>query len=291
MKKRYSATGDYREDYLLNNSEYEPGFPGIRVHSFCHSRIYPRWRPIDVSRPYIMLSMIISGGENFLNADGDRIRREPDSFSIHDLNNTRGGKIYLQKEMLERYFVLLEVNRFLRDLLQSLFPAGLPQFHSPHPERLRRGFEDIRRAMRKKGETDNALLGGLVFRLLSEAAGQLAPPSRLPAPLTAALRHIENRFNSPELTRRETAFVSGVSTVVLGKLFRAHLQTTVNHYVVRLRMEKAKKLLVQTRLPVAEIAAMCGFAQSCYFSKVFRRQTGSLPMAYRSRTERETPGE
>ena len=291
MKKRHSATEDYQEDYLLNNSEYEPGFPGIRVHSFCHSRLYPRWRPIDVSRPYIMLSMIISGGENFLNAEGDRILRGTDFFSIHDLNNTGGGKVYLQKETLERYFVLLEVNRFLRDLLQSLFPAGLPQFLSPHPERLRRGFEDIRRAMRKKGETDNALLGGLVFRLLSEAACQLAPPSRLPAPLTAALRYIENRFTSPELTRRETAAVSGVSTVVLGKLFRTHLHTTVNHYVVRLRMEKAKKLLAQTRLPVAEIAVMCGFAQSCYFSKVFRRQTGSLPLAYRSRTERETPGQ
>lgn len=285
MKKRQYSPGDYREDYLLNNSEYEPGFPGIRVHSFCHSRIYPRWRPIDISRPYIMLSMIISGGENFLNADGDRILREPDSFSIHDLNNTRSGKVYLHKETLERYFVLLEVNRFLRDLLQSMFPAGLPQFRSPHPERLKRGFEDIRRVLRKKGETDNALLGAMAFRLLCEAAGQLAPPSRLPAPLTAALRHIENRFTFPELTRRETAAVSGVSTVVLGKLFRTHLQTTVNHYVVRLRMEKAKKLLAQTRLPVAEIAAMCGFAQSCYFSKVFRRQTGSLPQAYRSRKD------
>lgn len=285
MKKRQYSPGDYREDYLLNNSEYEPGFPGIRVHSFCHSRIYPRWRPISISRPYIMLSMIISGGENFLNADGDRILREPDSFSIHDLNNTRSGKVYLHKETLERYFVLLEVNRFLRDLLQSMFPAGLPQFRSPHPERLKRGFEDIRRVLRKKGETDNALLGAMAFRLLCEAAGQLAPPNRLPAPLTAALRHIENRFTFPELTRRETAAVSGVSTVVLGKLFRTHLQTTVNHYVVRLRMEKAKKLLAQTRLPVAEIAAMCGFAQSCYFSKVFRRQTGSLPLAYRSRKD------
>ncbi len=285
MKKRQYSPGDYREDYLLNNSEYEPGFPGIRVHSFCHSRIYPRWRPIDISRPYIMLSMIISGGENFLNADGDRILREPDSFSIHDLNNTRSGKVYLHKETLERYFVLLEVNRFLRDLLQSMFPASLPQFRSPHPERLKRGFEDIRRVLRKKGETDNALLGAMAFRLLCEAAGQLAPPNRLPAPLTAALRHIENRFTFPELTRRETAAVSGVSTVVLGKLFRTHLQTTVNHYVVRLRMEKAKKLLAQTRLPVAEIAAMCGFAQSCYFSKVFRRQTGSLPRAYRSRKD------
>ncbi|MBR4664243.1 MAG: helix-turn-helix transcriptional regulator, partial [Lentisphaeria bacterium] len=55
--------------------------------------------------------------------------------------------------------------------------------------------------------------------------------------------------------------------------------------VVRLRMEKAKKMLVRTRLPVAEIAAECGFAQSGYFSKVFRRQTGSLPLAYRSQTD------
>lgn len=281
MKKRRSATADYQEDYLLNNSEFQPGFPGIRVHSFCHSRFRARWQPRGQIRPYIMLSMVISGEENFLNADGDRFIRRTDHFSIHDLNIFQSKKIYLQKENLERYFVLLEVTPFLRELLQSLFPAGMPQFLPPHPERLKRGFEDIRRALSRKGEPDNALLGGLVFRLLSEAAGQLAPPNRLPAPLTTALHYIGNRFISADLTRREIAAVSGVSTVVLGKLFRHHLQTTVNHYVVRLRMEEAKKLLVRTSLPITEIASKCGFAQANYFSRVFRQQTGTLPLAYR----------
>ena len=284
MKKKVSRSPDYQEEYLLNNSEFHREFPGIRVHSFCHSRIYPRWRPNDVSRPYIMLSMIISGGENFLSADGDRVLRRADHFSIHDLNNTQGGKTYLQKEMLERYFVLLEVTGFLREILQSLFPDGLPQFLPPRPERLKRGFEDIRRVLRKKGETDNALLGAMVFRLLCEAAGQLSPPSLRPAALESALRYIDNGFVRAQLTRREIASAAGVSPAALGKMFRTYLHTTVNHYVTELRLEQARRLLTKTRESVTEIAARCGFSQTAYFIRVFRERTGVRPLAYRKQT-------
>ena len=286
MKKKNTRTENSQEDYLLNNLPFRLDFPGILVHSFCHSFLKPAWQSDRDPLPYIIISMIISGEENYDTVGGDRIRHRPNYFRIDDLNFTKGS-IYRHKQILERYFVLLRLNRFLRELLQSMFPAGLPQFMPPHPDRLKQCFEDVRRVLRRKGEVDHSLLGAAAFRLLSEAADQLGPPERLPAPLVSALHLIENRFNHAQLTRQEIAAAAGISTAALGKMFQTHLHTTVNHYVVDLRLEKAKQLLAKTRYPVAEIASVCGFSHACYFSRIFHRKTGLLPLTYRRNTKQE----
>lgn len=74
---------------------------------------------------------------------------------------------------------------------------------------------------------------------------------------------------------------AGISVVLLGNLFREHLHTTVNHYITALRLDKAKHLLENRKLPISEIAAQCGFASSCYFARVFKEKSGILPGKYR----------
>ena len=285
MKKKLSITKDYQEDYLLNNSEFHPDFCGIRVYSFCHSVFRPSWNPGRKNIPFILVSMVLSGSERYITADDELTLHDMNYFGIYDLNTNRLIPAPRRVNTVERYFILLEVTHFLRELLQILFPEGLPKFMPPHPERLKRGFEDIRRVLRKKGETDNELLSAMTFRLLSMAAGQLTPPIRLPKPLVSALRHIDNKFIHASLTRREIAAAAGVSTVALGKMFQAYLHTTVNHYVVKMRLEQAKRLLTQTRYPISEIASQCGFSYSNYFSRVFQEQNGIRPGDYRRRND------
>ena len=150
MKKRRSKAADYQEDYLLNTAVFEPERQGISVHSFCHSLLLPNFNSVRKPMPYILAYLVLSGEENYLNEDGDRIVRKPGFFSIVDLNQVHTPR-FRRKLRLERYFVLFRVNRFLRGLLDTLFPTGLPHDLAPHPERLKRGFEDIRRVLRKKG--------------------------------------------------------------------------------------------------------------------------------------------
>ena len=289
-QRRKTAAETYREDYLLNDLEYRPDFPGLLVHSFCHSFLKPSWQTHRPPMPYVIVAMILSGENIYLTDDGDRVRHRESHFSIADLNVVQKNTHKL-KNTLERYFILLRVNRFLRELLQSLFPAGLPQFMPSHPERLKRAFEDVRRELRKKNRTDHAQLGGMVFRLLSEAASQLPAPERKPASLVNALSYIDNRFCDRQLTRQEIASAAGISMALLDKLFRDHMSTTVNHFVTGLRLEKAKKLLTHSTLPVGEIAARCGFSYRYYFAKVFRTETGLAPLKYRSASRRNAAPE
>ena len=286
MRKRYSSAAEYKEDYLLNTAGFCPGQTGIRIHSFCHSLLLPDFRPNSALLPYILVSLILSGEDNYIDSDGDRILRKPGYFAISDLNqiNQKTGR---RRHPLERYFVLFHVNRFLRDLLDRIFPAGLPKGQAQDPARLKRCFEDIRKVLRKPGETDNALLGAMGFRLLCEAAEQFSPHSDLPDSLNLALQFIDNRFCDPELTRTAVAEAAGISVVSLGNLFREHLHTTVNHYISGLRLEKAKLLLGQGKLPISELAAQCGFSSSCYFARVFKEKTGILPGDYRRKKNLE----
>jgi len=63
--------------------------------------------------------------------------------------------------------------------------------------------------------------------------------------------------------------------------FRSITGTTPLQYIQQLRLEYACDLLVQTVLPVAQIAERCGFADSFYFSRVFRKRFGMSPSQWR----------
>lgn len=282
IKSKRDKTADYQEDYLLNTSEYQPQLPGLRIHSFCHSRLNPHWTPLKSRYPFIIVYMILSGEDLYIAEDGGTVHLQPNFFVVADLNEATSKSFHLRKDTLERYFILLEVNHFLRTLLRELFPGGLPKFLSQEAIRLKRCFEDIRRVLRKKGEIDDVLLGAMGYRLLCEATRQTTPRSRLPENLTVALRYIDNHFCDPALTRRDIASASGMCVVLLGRLFQEHLNTTVNHYVMDFRLEKAKHLLEQTKQPIKEIAAQCGFSYAYYFAKVFHEKNGILPSEYRS---------
>ncbi len=56
---------------------------------------------------------------------------------------------------------------------------------------------------------------------------------------------------------------------------------TVYKYLSDLRLDTARELLTDSRYSVGDIAARCGFADQCYFSKVFSKRFGMSPTAYR----------
>ena len=286
MKKLRLSNQNALEDYLMNNSEFRSDLPRIRIHSFCHSRLQPAYRPKYVSYPYISASLVLSGEDDFINADGDRILSKAGTFSVADLTRSRPRKHHNQ-HFLERYFVLFEVNHFLRNILDRLFPAGLPKGKAPDLIRIQRCFEDIRKVLRKPGETDDILLGSMGFRLLTEASRQFSPRIDLPEPLILARSYIDSHYCNPALTRARIVKASGISGVSLGKMFLEHLHETVNQYVISCRLEKARLQLENSGLPISEIALQCGFSYPHYFANVFKGKYGMTPGDYRRKIKGE----
>jgi LacI family transcriptional regulator len=72
-----------------------------------------------------------------------------------------------------------------------------------------------------------------------------------------------------------------LSRRVLEDRFRKLLGRTPHDEIARVRFERVRQLLRETRLPLAEIARRSGFRNAEYLATAFRRQLGTSPNAYR----------
>lgn len=98
--------------------------------------------------------------------------------------------------------------------------------------------------------------------------------------LARAIDYVEANLGE-SLTVREIAAAAGLSAGHFARSFKATTGVTVWAHVRRHRVERAKKLLLSTRLPIAEIAFDCGFAHQGHLTHCFKRQFGVTPGALR----------
>lgn len=73
----------------------------------------------------------------------------------------------------------------------------------------------------------------------------------------------------------------GTNASTLNFKFRREFNLSIGQYIVRHRINKARKLLISTSYSVSEIAVRCGFQDVYYFSNVFKKMQGVSPSKYR----------
>jgi LacI family transcriptional regulator len=79
----------------------------------------------------------------------------------------------------------------------------------------------------------------------------------------------------------DAAAEAGVPRAHLENEFRRLFHHSMRSELARIRLQRAKELLLGTELPVADVAARTGFNTAQYFNNVFRRETGLTPQSYR----------
>jgi AraC family transcriptional regulator len=89
-----------------------------------------------------------------------------------------------------------------------------------------------------------------------------------------------------ELSLGDLAEVAGCSAQHLSRVFRRTFGLTPHQYLIRARIDRAKSLLRDGRLSLAEIATACGFADQSHFTSRFTKTTGMSPGRYRSQAQR-----
>ncbi|WP_083228937.1 response regulator transcription factor [Bordetella sp. H567] len=82
-------------------------------------------------------------------------------------------------------------------------------------------------------------------------------------------------------SQKRLARLIGVNEKRLTNAFRSLLGKTIHDYLRDQRMEKARTLLQDCSLTVAEIADQLGFSSPANFASAFRRQLGCSPVAFR----------
>jgi signal transduction histidine kinase/AraC-like DNA-binding protein len=95
-----------------------------------------------------------------------------------------------------------------------------------------------------------------------------------------AMAYLHEHYAEP-LTRQAIAEHVGLDEDYLTYCFRQELGITPITYLNRCRINRAKYLLKHTGATVTAIALQVGFSDSGYFSRVFRREVGTSPDAFR----------
>jgi len=63
--------------------------------------------------------------------------------------------------------------------------------------------------------------------------------------------------------------------------FKAEMQKTIHQVIFEEKINRAKNLLIQTDLPIAEISTVCGYPSITYFYSVFKKAFGQTPKDFR----------
>lgn len=166
------------------------------------------------------------------------------------------------------------------------FDILIPQFMElSQPERV---YETLR--MLEQLNTSIHLGGArwsqqLLFQeLLRLLAASLNVQRKSPATLCAqkAASWLRQHYREP-VTVRELAEALNFHPVYIARCMQREFGCSPTEYLMRIRIQHAKLLLVQTGEPIASIAEQVGFRLPSYFSACFRRLEGISPRQYRQR--------
>ncbi|RZI96995.1 MAG: AraC family transcriptional regulator, partial [Rubrivivax sp.] len=88
-------------------------------------------------------------------------------------------------------------------------------------------------------------------------------------------------LDSAELSLPRLAAQAHLSEFHFARMFRASMGCSVHDWVAARRLDRARALLRETALPLADIAAACGYAGASHLSQRFKTANGTTPGKYR----------
>jgi AraC-like DNA-binding protein len=125
-------------------------------------------------------------------------------------------------------------------------------------------------------------VSALMLRFLSIGTPRDRPTRSEPTYAQRARAYIREHFAGIN-RMRDVADHVGISYDYLRHVFKRECGMGLNEFLAKVRIERAKSLLMHSRLPIKTIASQCGFETDRYFSTCFRRAVGTPPGRFRRR--------
>ena len=102
-------------------------------------------------------------------------------------------------------------------------------------------------------------------------------------PMTVQImRYLHNHF-AERITLEKIGELTAFSPVYCDTVFRQEVGKSIIDYLLDIRVDEAKKLLIDGNLSIAQVAERTGFQDANYFCRVFKKRTSDTPSGYRKR--------
>ncbi|MBI3831705.1 MAG: helix-turn-helix transcriptional regulator [Planctomycetes bacterium] len=141
-------------------------------------------------------------------------------------------------------------------------------------------FQDLLTVARRPDLSSRLRAGALVVDLIAFWTDVPAAEGGRERSVRIYRNLIEQYADAPEVSLAEIAERVGMSADHLGVLFQKDMGMTPVEYRTRMRLLRARELLVSTARPVREIAREVGFPNASHFTRLFRAAFGQSPRDY-----------
>ncbi|AZZ76268.1 MULTISPECIES: helix-turn-helix domain-containing protein [unclassified Pseudomonas] len=129
-----------------------------------------------------------------------------------------------------------------------------------------------------------SLAQALAVHLVRSYRAETRPGRRVNALQAYKLRKVTDAMSADlaaEFSLAKLARLAELSEYHFSRLFKRATGLSPSQYFIRLRMVRARHLLLETRLSVIEIGLEVGYSSPSHFSQVFRREAGVTPSDFR----------
>lgn len=126
-------------------------------------------------------------------------------------------------------------------------------------------------------DEDGTVIGSYgITRHLEKTSRTLSAMDALKVPV----KYIRHNYMH-DICLQQLAEISHLSISALERRFKKYLAKTPKQFINEVRLENARRLLVETNHAIAIIASETGFTDHSYFSRQFKRLFGELPSTFR----------
>jgi YesN/AraC family two-component response regulator len=149
-------------------------------------------------------------------------------------------------------------------------------------EELRQAYENTRVLSPRQYESVVRLLSIFAQHLSMVSNQVLVHQEHAEPPVITRAKEYMLEHQSEELSLSQVAKAVNTSTFYFCKLFKRVTGINFTDYLSRVRIEKAKNLLLNPSLRISEIAFEVGFQSLTHFNRVFKKIIGQSPTEYRA---------
>ena len=146
---------------------------------------------------------------------------------------------------------------------------------------LREEFESMEKIFSSQTNGYRARCSAMLKRILIRLC-ELDDEGALPYRMTEALDDYIRENAGDDLSNTEIGAIFGYHPFYISQMLKKKRGITLKQYVIAYRLRMARNLLLYTDKTIVEIAELCAFTDSSYFTKAFKAQYGTTPKAFRT---------
>ncbi len=274
----------------------QPGFKDVVLQLFTHRSITEPILVPAVAEP--LLVMVLSGAarveERTLGGEWEAADVQVGDFYLtssalpYEMRwQTQGCDTF---EVMHLYLAHSLVDQAARDLLGShAEPVNFLDISGGQDALVRMLLEQLRLELIERREPSplyvHSLAQALTIHLIRTYRDPASTTRRSNALQAYKLRRVVAFMRerlAEEFSLTDLAEAAQLSEYHFSRLFKRATGVSPSQYFIRLRMARARELLLDTDLSVIDIGLEVGYSSPSHFSQVFRREVGVTPSAYRN---------